>query len=93
MLYSNQPGGVYLATGRQPIAYSGQPTAYPPIPVDRQATTLIAQIIAARGPVYLVWSLPNHRPHLVTPQDLAARGVRLVPVLVSPRGIIDRVGG
>ncbi len=92
VLYSNQPGGVYLATGRQPIAYSGQPTAYPPIPVDRQATALIAQIIAARGPVYLVWSLPNHRPHLVTPQDLAARGVRLAPVLVSPRGIIDRVG-
>jgi len=93
VLYSNQPGGVYLATGRQPIGYSGQPTAYPPIPVDRQTTALIAQIIAARVPVYLVWSLPNHRPHLVTPQDLAARGVRLVPVLVSPRGIIDRVGG
>jgi hypothetical protein len=93
VLSSNQPGGVYLATGRQPIAYSGQPTAYPPIPVDRQTSTLISKIIAARGPVYLVWSLPNYRPHLVTPQDLAARGARLVPVLVTARGIIDRVGG
>jgi len=93
VVYSNQPGGVYLATGHEPITYSGQPTAYPPIPVDRQTTTLISQIIAARGPVYLAWSLPNHRPNLVTPQDLAARGVRLVPVLVTPRGIIDRVGG
>jgi len=93
VLYANQPGGIYLATGRQPIAYAGQPTAYPPIPIDRQTTTLIAEIIAARGPVYLAWSLPNYRPHLVTAQDLAARGVRIVPVLASPRGIIYRVGG
>ncbi len=93
VLYSNQPGGVYLATGRQPITYSGQPTAYPPIPVGQQATTLIADIAAARGPVYVVWSLPNHRPDLVTPAYLATRGVRLAPVLTSPGGTIERVAG
>jgi len=93
VLYSNQPGGVYLATGRQPITYAGQPTAAPPIPEAQQATTLIAQIAAARGPVYVVWSLPNHRPHLVTPEYLAARGVRLERILTTPRGTIDRVVG
>ncbi len=92
-LFSNQPGGVYLATGRQPITYSGQPTAYPPIPEAQQATTLIATIAAARGPVYVVWTLPNHRPHLVTPVDLSARGVRLEPILATPRGTIYRVAG
>lgn len=92
-LYSNQPGGVYLATGRQPISYAGQPTAYPPIPEAQQARTLIAAIAAARGPVYVVWALPNHRPRLVTPAALAAGGVQLKPVLATARGTIYRVVG
>jgi hypothetical protein len=87
----NQPGGIYLATGRQPVLYIGQPLADPPIPTDTEARILAAQIGSSGAPVYLAWSSPNHRPHLVPPAVLATYGVRLTPIAVTHRGTIYRL--
>ena len=92
-MFSNQPGGIYLATDRQPVFYSGQPLAVPPIPVPEQTIELKKTIARQHRPVYIVWSLPNYRPHLVDPNYLAAHGVRLQRVLTTPQGTIDKVIG
>jgi len=90
-IFSNQPGGIYLATGRQPIAYIGQPLADPPIPDAREAALIAAQIRSEPGPAYLAWSEPNHRPHLVPPALLAASGIQVTPVIVTRQGTIYRL--
>jgi hypothetical protein len=90
-IYSNQPGGIYLATGRQPVRYIGEPLADPPVPVTQEAARIAADVRAASAPSYLAWSEPNHRPHLVPPAVLAANGVRVTPLTVTPQGTVYRL--
>lgn len=90
-VFSNQPGGLYLSSGRQPSLYAGEPLAEPPIPEAVQVAWLRRQIAARPGPTYLAWVLPNRRPNLVPPAYLAAHGVRLERVLTTPDGTIDRI--
>jgi hypothetical protein len=89
---TNNPAGVYLATGHQPVIGTPVRVIYRSPSRPPGIAAFRAHLDAHPGPHYLVWERLAGDTWDLTPADLAAGGLRLVPVATADYGTVYRIG-
>lgn len=90
---TNNPAGIYLATGRQPLLQTPVSLIYRSSSRPPDIAAFRARLAALPAPRYLVWERLTGDTWDLTPAQLAAAGLRLVPVTVGDYGTVYRITG
>jgi hypothetical protein len=90
-IFSNNPAGVYLATGRQPISNTPTTGVYRSRNAPVGIGAFRARLASTGRPAYLVWERIAGDTWDVTPAQLTAAGFRLAPVAAAHIGTVYRI--